>query len=370
MNDTKPCPYCGEEILAVAKKCKHCKEFLNDAAAAEKATAAEPPAAVAVTDKPKNFAPVIGMIHRREPARVNYHPWQPLGMFALANLAICLSVTVVTLGNVRLAFVAVLLGMFSPIAALLLSKFMAKRAFDIKVIDPGRFRDDRERQLYHLIKTLAERAGLPEVPEVGLYKSPEMNAFATGTGRRNAMVAFSSALVDRMDEDALAAVAAHEIAHIANGDMLTMTLLQSVVNTVVVLIDLALYWFLHDRRDGFLITLIKSLARWAVVGVLLFLGNLLMLWFSRHREFKADRLAAELVKADAMVKALDTLRADEDLELPDDVAQQQEAYAAFKIASPPAIIDLFSTHPSLERRIARLQALNNQSTPVTEGVTV
>jgi len=303
----------------------------------------------------KNFAPVIGMIHRKEKAKIWYHPGVPIGMFALTNLAICLSVTVVTLGNVRLALFVLVLGICGPVISLLLSKYLAKQAFHFNMIDPDNFKNANERQLYFLVKTLSDRAGLPVVPELGIYQSPDMNAFATGRSRNDSMVAFSSALLEKMDEESLAAVTAHEIAHIANGDMLTMTLMQAVVNTVVILIDIGLDMLMHDRRDGVMAMLIKTLIRWVIVGVLMFLGNLLLLWFSRHREFKADKLAAELVKADAMVKALDTLRSDEKLEIPEHIAGSQEAYAAFKISSAPAVLDLFSTHPALERRIERLK---------------
>jgi heat shock protein HtpX len=213
--------------------------------------------------------------------------------------------------------------------------------------------DANERRLYFLVKTLSERAGLPAVPELGIYSSSEMNAFATGHSRASSMIAFSSALVKNMDDDALAAITAHEVAHIANGDMLTMTLMMSVVNTVIMLVNMAMIWILDDHDDGILGRIVKRLIRFAVVVVMMFLGNLLMLWFSRHREFKADQLAAELVWPEAMIKALNSLKAEEQF----DELESQEAYASFKISSPPTMCDLFSTHPSLERRIERLKAM-------------
>ncbi len=300
---------------------------------------------------------VIDLIKRNHKANIFYSPWKPIGMFVLMNIAMCLSVTVLTLGNIRLAFFALLLGAAGPFITLFISKFMAKHSFKIKVINPQDFKSEHERKLYCIIETLSERAGLPKVPEVGIYKSPDMNAFATGHSRSSSLVAFTSTISEKMDEEAIAAVAAHEIAHIANGDMLSMTVMESMINTIVILIDMGLFFVLDDDDDGVMAWLAKTIIRWIIVGVLMFLGNLLLLWFSRHREFKADKLAAELVSPGSMSKALNKLREDEDLEIPDNIAHAQQSYAAFKISSAPAVLDIFSTHPALERRIERLQSM-------------
>lgn len=306
------------------------------------------------TNKPDS---IIDLIKRNRKSNIFYSPWKPVGMFVLMNIAMCLSVTVLTLGNVRLAFFALLLGAAGPFVMLFISKFMAKHSFKIQVINPQDFKDENEQQLYNIIEALSGKAGLPKVPEVGIYKSPDMNAFATGHSRSSSLVAFSSALSEKMDEEAIAAVAAHEIAHITNGDMLSMTIMESMINTIVILIDIGLFFVLDDDDDGVLAWLAKTLIRWIIVGVLMFLGNLLLLWFSRHREFKADKLAAELVSPGSMSKALNKLREDEDLELPDNIAHAQQSYAAFKISSAPAVLDILSTHPALERRIERLKSM-------------
>lgn len=351
MKETRSCPHCGGEILAIAKKCKHCKKFLETVENLAPAEGDPPHPEDAEQEGDRGFSRIIGKIYRKGRMDVGYHPWKPIGLFALTNAAIFVSVSVITLGRVWIAMLALLIGMTVPFIMLLLSKYLAKESHDIQMIDPDNFADEYERRLYFLVKTLSERAGLPVVPELGIYDSAEINAFATGHSRESSMIAFSSALVDYMDDDALAAIAAHEVAHIANGDMLSMTLMMSVVNTVILLINMAMIWILDDHDDGILERIVKKLIRFAVVAVLLFLGNLLMLWFSRHREFKADRLAAELVWPEAMIKALGGLK--EEVEF--DQLESQEAYASFKISSPPAICDLFSTHPSLDRRIKRLQ---------------
>ncbi|MBN2640934.1 MAG: M48 family metalloprotease [Victivallales bacterium] len=340
MQEHKQCLLSSRNLLPVEEKNKHCEELIHDAP---------------VPDLNPDPASIINLIKNKKSVSVHCSPWKPLGMFGLMNIAICLSVTVVTLGDIRLALIALALGIIGPFVTLFLSKFMAKHSFGIKVIDPKKFKDENEEKLYGIVEALALKSGLKSTPEVGTYTSPDMNAFATGHSQSSSLVAFSSALTEKMDEEAIAAVAAHEIAHIANGDMLSMTVMESVINTVVILIDIGLFFVLDDEDDNFLAWISKTIIRWIITGIFMFLGNLLALWFSRHREFKADKLAAELVSPGSMTKALNKLREDEHLVLPDNIAHAQQSYAAFKISSATAALDIFSTHPALERRIERLQ---------------
>ena len=160
-----------------------------------------------------------------------------------------------------------------------------------QVID-GRFRTEEEGQLFRLVESLARRADLPKTPEVWIYDSDDMNAFATGPSRENSMVAFSTGLLQHMDERGVAAVAAHEIAHIASGDMLTLTFVQRVVNAISMVITSRSGWSriiaLFSEKVGVLMYWLISLVTWLFTAVVLFLGNMVVLAFSRKREYAAD----------------------------------------------------------------------------------
>lgn len=305
----------------------------------------------------RNFSPIVETINNNKNVKVPYVRLKPLFMFTLMNIAICLSALIV-LRHAGYALLAITLGILGPLIALMLSKTLAKSAFNLKVIDPENFLNNNEQQLYNVVEVLSNKAGLKTVPEVAIYQSPDINAFATGPSRNNSIVAFSSTLLDKMDEKAFAAVAAHEIAHVANGDMLTMTLLQSAINTVVIIIDMALASFMYNKKDGLLAVIIKAVFRWIVVYICFFIGNLFAMWYSRHREFKADALASKLVNADSMIQALNLLKEDQDIEIPEHIAHAQEAYASFKISSGTTFLEWFSTHPSLDKRIVKLKTGN------------
>ncbi len=190
------------------------------------------------------------------------------------------------------------------------------------------------------------------MPEVGIYESEEMNAFATGASKNDSMIAFSSGLLRQMDSDSIAGVAAHETAHIANGDMLTMTLLQSLINITVIVVDFVIRqtdWYEDYCKKS---KLLSWLIHFVIVNILFLLGDLVLLWFSRHREFEADATAASLVGMDAMSGALRRLMDDSHA---GETVTADDPAAAMMIAAPPAWTDLFSTHPSLERRIEMLE---------------
>ena len=211
--------------------------------------------------------------------------------------------------------------------------------------------DEEARELLTLVGALAEKARLPVLPEVGIYPAEEMNAFATGSSKSDAMIAFSQGLLDHMDEESIAGVAAHETAHIANGDMLTMTLLTGLVNIGVMIIDFAMRqmdWYDELRDKSKTLAFIVHVV---LVNLLFFVGNLLLLWFSRHREFEADETAASLVGNASMSGALKRLMEDDNIGT---LTEAGEPIAAMMISAPSAWCDFFSTHPSLERRIQHL----------------
>lgn len=167
-----------------------------------------------------------------------------LGWFVLINVAVIASLAIVS-GGALLAFAPFLLilGAVFPLISLFFSKWSAKKAHHMTIIGEGNFQNTSEESLYALIEILSTRAGINKTPQVGIYESEDMNAFATGMHKNNSLVAFSTGLLAKMDEDSIAAVAAHEIAHVANGDMIIMSIVQSVVNAVVLLVTVPLAVF-------------------------------------------------------------------------------------------------------------------------------
>jgi heat shock protein HtpX len=248
-----------------------------------------------------------------------------------------------------LVFAAVI-GFGGAFISLAISKWMAKRSMGVHVItQPG---NATEQWLLTTVQTHARAAGIG-MPEVGIFDSPEPNAFATGANRNNALVAVSTGLLRRMTQQEAEAVIGHEVTHVANGDMVTLTLIQGVVNTFVIflsrvigdLVDRTVFRSENGRGPAYFITVIASQF---VLGIL---ASIIVLWFSRQREFRADHGGAKLAGKGNMIGALQALRA----------AHQPlpAQFAAFGIASggrAAGLKRLFMSHPPLEERIAALQA--------------
>jgi heat shock protein HtpX len=251
--------------------------------------------------------------------------------------------------NALLIFSAVL-GFSGSLISLALSKVIAKRSMGVRVIEQPR--DAAEAWLVETVRRQAQAAGIGQ-PEVGIFDSPDMNAFATGPRRNNALVAVSSGLLRGMSRREAEAVLGHEISHVANGDMVTLTLIQGVVNTFVIFLSRVIGFvvdrvvFKTERGHGpaFLITTIVAQL---VLGIL---ASMIVMWFSRYREFRADAGGAKLEGRDAMIGALERLRQRHPQPLP-------EQMAAFGIAGNlgEGLKRLFMTHPPLEERIAALRA--------------
>ncbi|AUZ54871.1 protease HtpX [Stenotrophomonas acidaminiphila] len=279
-----------------------------------------------------------------------------IGLFLLTNLAvlvlagIVMSVLRVNPAQMSgLLVMAAIFGFGGSIISLLLSKFMAKRGTGAVVITEPR--NATERWLLDTVARQAKAAGIG-MPEVAVYDGPEINAFATGANRNNALVAVSTGLLHNMSEDEAEAVLGHEIAHVANGDMITMALLQGVLNTFVIvlarvvggIIDSAL----SGNRDGG-----RGFAYYIIVFVLemvfgLF-ATMIAMWFSRRREFRADAGGASLAGRQKMIAALERLKLNHGQStLPTQIA-------AFGIAGSTAK-KLFLSHPPLEERIAALRS--------------
>ncbi|MCK5810087.1 MAG: protease HtpX [Cocleimonas sp.] len=281
-------------------------------------------------------------------------------LFIATNIAIMVLLTIIlTVFGVSsksmtgMLIIALVVGMGGSFISLAISKWMAKRTTGMVMIENPTSRE--ERWLVETIKKQADAAGIG-MPEVGIFESPEMNAFATGMKRNDALVAVSTGLLDNMNQDEVEAVLAHEVSHIANGDMITMALLQGVINTFVMLAARLIASAISSALDedgeggeeglGWIAHMIVVVILEIVLG---FFASIITMWFSRKREFSADADAAKLVGNRKMIAALERLRQDTE------ESQLQGEMAAFGFAQKGSFMALFASHPPLEDRIAALR---------------
>ncbi|MBX3022029.1 MAG: protease HtpX [Bdellovibrionales bacterium] len=243
------------------------------------------------------------------------------------------------------------LGFGGAFISLAMSRQMAKWMMGVQIIDPTT-NDPGQRRLVEMVHNLARQARLPAMPEVGIYDSPEVNAFATGPTKARALVAVSTGLLHRMDQDAVEGVLGHEVAHIANGDMVTMTLLQGLINTMVLIVARIISGIIASNVDERGRDAIRLVTFYALQIVLSLLGSLVVSYFSRLREYRADAGGARLAGRDRMLAGLKSLR-----DVYGHVDESQQALATLKISGhASSFLALFSTHPPLEERIRRLEA--------------
>ena len=234
---------------------------------------------------------------------------------------------------------AVVAGMGGSIVSLLMSKTMAKRGAGVQMIESPS--NETEAWLLSTVERQAKEAGIG-MPEVGIFHTPDMNAFATGASRNNALVAVSTGLLENMTREEAEAVMAHEIAHVANGDMITLTLIQGVVNVFVLFAARALAMVIDRDGRGFGYH-VGFMAGQALFG---FLASIVVSYFSRQREYRADQGGALYSNKQNMINALERLKMGKAGELP-------QQLAAFGINS--GVKSLFSTHPPLDDRIEALR---------------
>jgi heat shock protein HtpX len=238
--------------------------------------------------------------------------------------------------------------------SLLISKWMAKKMMGVEIIDP-RTNDPQARWLVDRVHEYSRAAGLTVMPEVGIYNSPEVNAFATGPSKKNSLVAVSAGLLSRMTKEEAEGVLAHEVAHIANGDMVTMTLIQGVINTIVLLLARLVANVITSaiNKDD------ENPSPFLYMGIVFALeiffslfGMLVVNKFSRAREYRADLGGARFAGREKMVNALRRLQNTSGL-----IEPEQESMATLKISSKPksSLAMLFATHPSLDDRIRALE---------------
>jgi heat shock protein HtpX len=288
-----------------------------------------------------------------------------IGLFLLTNILVMVTVSIIlsivmpmlgidSRGLSGLAVMCAVFGMVGAFISLAISRWMAKRAYDIRLID-GNERDPELREIYQMVARLSKQAGLPSVPEVGVYESADPNAFATGPSRGRSLVAFSTGLLRAMGKREVEAVAAHEISHIANGDMVTMTLLTGIANALVMFLSRIVANIIDnflrgDEDDGGLGYIGYIIVVNVLEIVFMLLATIPLAAFSRYREYRADAGSAKLTSASSMADALKALaRA---VEIP----EQKDSFAMSKISSRGRL-SLWATHPSIEDRIARLQRI-------------
>lgn len=287
-------------------------------------------------------------------------------LFMLTNVLVVVTISIVMsvlgIGNYltasgidysALLVFCLLWGFVGSGISLMLSKFMAKRMMGVEIVD------DRGpySELVRKVHMMAKQAGIEKMPEVGVYHSQEVNAFATGPSKNNALVAVSTGLLNQMNTDEVEGVLAHEVAHVANGDMVTMALIQGVVNAFVMFFARIAAFALQnalagDRDDdrpahgGFMYHIIVMVFEIAFS----FLGMFVVAYYSRVREFRADKGGAQYAGKYKMVAALKRLQ--QKIDMVDDSVDNVKA---FKISSRKGLMNFLSTHPSLEDRIAALE---------------
>jgi heat shock protein HtpX len=241
-------------------------------------------------------------------------------------------------------------GMGGSFISLALSRVMAKWMMGVKVIDPATASGEAA-WLVQTVHGLARAAGLPAMPEVGVYNSGELNAFATGPTKSRALVAVSAGLMNRMDHAQIEGVLGHEITHVSNGDMVTMTLLQGVVNAFVMFFARVIAFALSQQAKEESRRSIQIGVTFMLEILLSFLGMMVVAAFSRWREYRADAGGARLAGREKMVAALETLGRSVGL-----VDDRQRALQAFKISGRRGLMAFLATHPPIEDRIARLRS--------------
>jgi len=284
-------------------------------------------------------------------------------LFLLTNIAIMVTLSVLWAvvsmvlgksiqpnGLTMLAIFSLVWGFGGAFISLAISRWVAKRAMGVQLVD-GRTGDPSADWLHATVEKLSRQAGLP-MPQVGVYESNELNAFATGPSKSRSLVAVSTGLLRGMSRDEAEGVIGHELSHVANGDMVTLTLIQGVVNAFVLFVSRIIAGIVRnavDQRIAGIVSFIVLIVSQIALGVL---GSMVVASFSRHREFRADAGGARLAGSEKMIRALQRLQMTQAL-----VDVSEPAVAAFKISGRRSgFMALLSTHPPLEDRIAALSA--------------
>lgn len=290
-------------------------------------------------------------------------------LFLLTNVLVIATISIVTsifglhsyltaygINYEQLMYFCAIWGMGGAFISLLMSKFVAKMAMGVVIIQPNQA-TSQQAQLLEIVHNLAKKAGITTMPEVGIYNSPEVNAFATGPTKNRSLVAVSSGLLNNMNRNEVEAVLGHEISHVANGDMVTMTLIQGIVNAFAMFLSRIVAFAIStalsrgdDKEEGGISHLAFYGLTFVFDIIFTLLGSILVAAFSRWREYRADNGGARLTGKDNMIAALRRLQGTADVE-----DERAPSLAALKISQHSSWLALLSSHPPLEKRIERLQ---------------
>jgi heat shock protein HtpX len=293
-------------------------------------------------------------------------------LFLIVNFLVVLSISVIlSFFNVKpylsayglnlksLAIFCLMWGFLGSFISLLVSKSLAKWLMKVKIISSN----DSNSFILDIVKDLSRKANLKHIPEVGIYESKDINAFATGPSQKKSLVALSSALLNKLSIDEIEAIIGHELSHIKNGDMVTMTLLQGIINSFVMFLSRVLAFLItsnnkeRNNRSSFFAT--RALI-FVFEIIFMILGSMIIAAYSRRREFQADEGSAKITNKEKMIKALEALK--NNLEIKENYptknqVEEKPIFQTFKISSSSKLINLFRTHPELADRIKRLKNL-------------
>ncbi len=291
-------------------------------------------------------------------------------LFGLMNIAMVASISIIMnlfgleyyltpygINYQSLIVFCLLWGMLGSLFSLMISKWMAKKFMGVKIIDEN----GPNGHIVRKVHQMAKAANLPKMPEVGIYESPDVNAFATGPSKSNSLVAVTTGLLRNLETDEVEGVLGHEVAHIANGDMVTMALIQGVVNAFVMFFSRVAAFALQNAmrsddddspsRGGF----IHMMTVFVFEIIFGFIGMFIVAWFSRNREYRADIGGATLAGRQSMINALKKLQMGQQSSPQVSSQRGKQSFDTMKISNKKSILALLSTHPKLEDRISALE---------------
>lgn len=254
---------------------------------------------------------------------------------------------------ISLGIFSLVIGFTGSIFSLLISRWMAIKMTKATKIDPQN--SEKYQYLVDMVTKCSNNAKLPKLPQIAVYQSDEINAFATGPSKSKSLVAFSSALLQEMSKEEVEGVVGHEIAHIASGDMVSMTLLQGVVNTFAIFFSRIVAYTISNFVDEKLSGIVWFVSRFVLYAAFCMLGGLVVCWYSRKREFIADKMSANITDKEYMIAALKKLDSLKDKDTEDSLPEAVQAFGICSKKTKFSFMKMYSTHPPLADRINALK---------------